>query len=87
MVYYITELIMTVKVLMYCGLYYKSFTTVIYYYNDSMITIYDHNHSTSVIYDCNDSGQYYKTMILANFALARSINYNCKVCSKLKHTL
>jgi hypothetical protein len=38
-------------------------------------------------------GLYYKTMIVANLttvisnsALARSINYNCKVRCKLKHT-
>ncbi len=57
------------------GLYYKSFTIL--------------------IYDRNDNGLYYKTtilanltMIIANLALARSINnnYNCKVCCKLKHT-
>ncbi len=29
-----------------------------------------------VIYDHNDSGQYFKTMILTNLALARSINYD-----------
>ncbi len=34
------------------GLYYKSFTIVIYNCNDSTI----------IIYDCNDSGQYYKTI-------------------------
>jgi hypothetical protein len=49
------------------GLYYKSFTIVIYY--------------------CNDSGLYYKTMILANQALSRSVNYEHKVCFKLKRTL
>ena len=37
------------------GLYYKSFTIVIYYCNDSTIIIYDHN-------DCL---QYCKTMILS----------------------
>jgi hypothetical protein len=49
---------------------------------------------TSVAYNCNDSGLYYKTMILAkaklilaNFALARSINYVCKVFYELKHAL
>jgi hypothetical protein len=26
-------------------------------------------------------------MIEANLALARSINYNCKVCCKLKHSI
>jgi hypothetical protein len=56
-----------------CGLYYKSF----------MIVISDHN----------DNGLYYKTtiianltMIVANLALARSINYDRKVCCKLKCT-
>jgi hypothetical protein len=55
------------------GLYYKSFTIVIY------------NH--------NDNGLYYKTTIIANLttivanlALARSVNYNHKVRYKLKHT-
>jgi hypothetical protein len=28
----------------------------------------------------------YLTMIIANLALARSINYDHKVCCKLKHT-
>ncbi len=48
---------------------------------------------TIVIYDCNDNGLYYKTsiianltMIIANLALARSVNYDCKVCCKLKCT-
>jgi hypothetical protein len=45
-----------------CGLYYKSFTIVIYIRNDSMI----------VIYDCNDSGQNYKTI---NYD-PRVINYD-----------
>jgi hypothetical protein len=40
-----------------------------------------------VFYDCNDSGQYYKTVIVANFALARSVNYYRKVRCKLKRTL
>jgi hypothetical protein len=35
-----------------CGLYYKSFT----------IVIYDRNYSMIIIYDRNDSGQYYKTI-------------------------
>ncbi len=46
-----------------------------------------------VIYNRNDNGLYYKTMIVANLtmivanlALARSINYDFKVCCKLKHT-
>jgi hypothetical protein len=52
-----------------CGLYYKSFTIVIYNRNDSTI----------VIYDCSDSGKYYKTMILAILALSRSVNYDRKI--------
>ncbi len=44
------------------GLYYKSFTIVIYDHNDSMIAIYNHNDSMIAIYDHNDSGQYYKTI-------------------------
>jgi len=32
-------------------------------------------------------GQYYKTMILANLALYRSVNYNRKVRCKLKRNL
>ncbi len=39
-----------------------------------------------VIYDRNDNGLYYKTAIVANFALARSVNYNHKVRCKLKRT-
>ncbi len=46
------------------------------------------------IYDCIDNGLYYKTMIVANLttivaslALARSVNYDCKVRCKLKRTL
>ncbi len=38
------------------GLYYKSFTMI----------IYDHNDSTIIIYDRNDSGLYYKTTIVTN---------------------
>ncbi len=56
-----------------CGLHYKSFTII--------------------IYNCNDSGLYYKTtivsnltIIVANLALARIVNYDCKVCCKVKHT-
>ncbi len=56
-----------------CGLYYKSFTIV--------------------IYNRNDNGLYYKTTIVANLttivanlALARRINYECKVRCKLKRT-
>jgi hypothetical protein len=47
----------------------------------------------NVIYDCNDNGLYYKTMIvanlpiiIANLASARSVNYDRKVCCKLKRT-
>ncbi len=46
-----------------------------------------------VIYNRNDNGLYYKTMIIANLttivanlASARSVNYDRKVCSKLKCT-
>ncbi len=59
------------------GLYYKNF----------MIAIYDHNGNTIVIYSRNDSDQYYKTMSLADLSLARGVNYDLKVCYKLKHTL
>ncbi len=41
------------------GLYFKSF----------MIVIYNCSESVIVIYNYNDSGQYYKTMILANLDL------------------
>ncbi len=65
-------------------MYYKSFTIIIYNRND--ITI--------VIYDLNYSGLYYKTTIVTNLALARSINYdrriliyNHKDCYKLKRNL
>ncbi len=40
-----------------------------------------------VIYDHNGSDQYYKTMIVANVALARSINYYHQVGYKLKCAL
>jgi hypothetical protein len=46
------------------------------YYKSFMIVIYNHN----------DNGLYYKTMIIANLALTRSVNYDRKVCCKLKHT-
>jgi hypothetical protein len=39
----------------------------------------------NVIYDHNDNGLYYETVILAK-ALARSVNYDPKVCCKLKCT-
>ncbi len=52
------------------ALYYKSFTVIMYSRNDSTIIIYDRKYSD----------QYYKTKILASLALARSINYVCKVC-------
>ncbi len=51
------------------GLYYKCITIVIYDHNDTTIVIYKHNYS----------GQYYKTMILANLVLARRVNYNRKL--------
>jgi hypothetical protein len=59
------------------GLYYKNFT----------IVIYDCNESTIVIYDRNDNDLYNKTTIKANLALARSVNYDRKVFSKLKRNL
>ena len=37
-----------------------------------------------VIYDCNDSGQYYKTTILTDLAIAKSVNYDHKVYYELK---
>ncbi len=46
-----------------------------------VILIYDCNDSTILIYKHNDSGHYYKTMILANLALARSVNYDRKLQS------
>jgi hypothetical protein len=55
-----------IKIVPTSGLYYKSFTIV--------------------IYNRNDNGLYYKTTIVANLALARSVNYNCKVRCKLKRT-
>ncbi len=52
-----------------------------------------YNIFTIVIYDHNDNGLYYKTMIIANLtmiianlALARSVNYNRKVHCQLKCT-
>jgi hypothetical protein len=39
-----------------------------------------------VINNCNDNGLNYKTTIVANIALARSLNYDHKVCWKLKRT-
>jgi hypothetical protein len=46
------------------------------YYKSFIIVTYDHD----------DSSLYYKTKILANLALARSVNYDHKVCCKLKRT-
>jgi hypothetical protein len=57
------------------------------YYKDFMIVIYNHNDSMIVIYDRNDSVQFYKAMILVNLTLAWSVNYNHKLCYKLKRTL
>ncbi len=45
-----------------------------------------YKHFTIEIYDHNDSDMYYKTMILTNLALARSVNYDRKVCCKLNRT-
>jgi len=44
------------------------------------IVIYNRNGSAIVIYNRNDSGKYYKTLIPANLALTRIINYGQKVC-------
>ncbi len=41
---------------------------------------------TIVIYAHKDNGLYYKIMIVANLALARSVNYDRKVRCKLKRT-
>jgi hypothetical protein len=32
-----------------------------------------------MFYDRNDNGLYFKTDILANVALARNVNYDCKI--------
>jgi len=48
---------------------------------------YDRNDSAIVIYNHNSSDQYYITMIFANLALARNVNYNLKVRCKLKCSL
>jgi hypothetical protein len=53
------------------------------YYKSLLIIIYNHNNNTIIIYDHNDSFKYYKTMILADLALARSVNYDCKAHSRL----
>ncbi len=55
---------------MISGLYYKSFTIVIYGRNDSAV----------VIDDRNDSGQYYKTIMI--LAKARIVNYDGSVINK-----
>ncbi len=47
----------------------------------------DRNDSAIVIYNHNSSNQYYITMIFANLALARSVNYNLKIRCKLKRGL
>jgi hypothetical protein len=60
-----------------CGLYYKSFE----------IITYDRNDSAVVIYDCNDSCQYYKTMIIANLALGKNVNYDRKVPLSVPFTI
>jgi hypothetical protein len=60
-----------------CGLYYKSFT----------IVIYDRNESTIKIYNCNDSGQYYKTINYNPKALARIVNYDSSIVNKWWHNL
>ncbi len=67
---------------------------IIYKCNDSMIIIYNRNGSMIIIYKCNDniimicyrnfSGQYYKTMFLANLALAGSVNYDRNVTLQIE---
>ncbi len=59
-----------------------------------MIVIDDRYDSTNVIYDRSDSGLCYKTTIVINLALARSVNYNRRIviydrneCYKLKCNL
>jgi hypothetical protein len=56
--------------------YLFSFKTGGLYYKSFMI----------VIYDRNNSGQCYKTMILANLAFATSVNYDPKVRCKLNRS-
>ncbi len=57
------------------GLYYKSFTIVIYGRNDSSIVI-DYR---------NGSGQYYKNIMI--LAKARIVNYDYSVINKWRHNL
>ena len=52
------------------GMYYKSFT----------IVIYDRNDSAVVIDDRNDNGQHYKTIMI--LAKARIVNYYASVINK-----
>jgi len=47
------------------------------YFKSFMIVIDDHN----------GNSLYYKTIKPADLALARSVNYNCKLCCKLKPSL
>ncbi len=56
-----------------CGLYYKSFTIVIYDHNDNGLY-----YKTTIVANL--------TTIVAKLALARSINYDRKVRCKLKRT-
>ncbi len=51
------------------------------------IVIYDRNDSAIIIYDCNDSGQFHKTVILANSALSRIVNYDRKVTQQIEDYL
>ncbi len=51
------------------GLYYKSFTIIIYDCNDSTIVIYDHN----------DSGLYYKSLTIIIYD--RQWQYDCNLWS------
>ncbi len=77
----ITEINEPENLVLYCswttnedsGLYYKSFTIIIYDHNDNCLY-----YKTTIVANL--------TMIIANLALARSINYDHKVCCKLKRT-
>ncbi len=40
-----------------------------------------------IIYDCNDRALYYKTTILDNLSIAKSVNYDCELYCKLKSTI
>ncbi len=54
-----------------CGLYYKSFTVITDDRNGNSM-----NHKTTLLAKAK--------LILANLALDRRVNYDCKVCCKLE---